>query len=639
MKDKGKILGVIVSVEGTESDVAMYSMSNDTHFIWYGDILIGPRVGALLTIHQNDVKIIASVFSEKVIDNKNTVQSEEFDNRFSKDSINRIIKLKTKGIIENDKFQVTSKYVPMIGNEVSITTQEDLDIVYGLKSETPTIEIGNSMLEGKPIKLSINKFFASHIGIFGNTGSGKSNTLHKLYLELFRTNYLPQIKKKSQFFVIDFNGEYTSDGIFGIKQEDRKVFDINTRKDNSMKLPISIDYLLDADILSILFDARPATQVPFLRNAIKTYKKKIKNGEDFATIEIGLFVKIIESFKITGYEAVNNWILACENIGIHNDQLVTIKNFSNINKWGNTILKIPDTINDEGVILKDGKLNEAGEKYFRIDILKQELKKIYDKSNPIIQLKSFLEFQKVYVSSWKSTNIEYINPLFKRIESAFNSLEKVVEVKEKDEVYNDYKFFNIISLVNANSEITRLIPMLLSKMIYDNHKEKNNSDSIISTTHLIIDEAHNILNDEYKNTGDDWQDYRLSVFEEIIKEGRKFGFYITLASQRPADISETITSQVHNFFVHRLVNDKDLRMLENTMPTLDKSSYQMIPSLGQGEAVITGNALSIPIFTKVHKEESIHPNSDDIVLTDLWSDKDKSIVNYEEKEVKSTSQK
>ncbi len=141
---------------------------------------------------------------------------------------------------------------------------------------------------------------------------------------------------------------------------------------------------------------------------------------------------------------------------------------------------------------------------------------------------------------------------------------------------------------------------------------------INQTKHLIIDEAHNMLNAEYRNNGDDWQDYRLSVFEEIIKEGRKFGFFLTLSSQRPADISPTILSQTHNYFIHRLVNDKDLRMLENTMPTLDRSSFRMIPSLGQGEAIITGNAMKVPVFVKVKKEKINRPNSDDVLLTDLW---------------------
>ena len=170
-----------------------------------------------------------------------------------------------------------------------------------------------------------------------------------------------------------------------------------------------------------------------------------------------------------------------------------------------------------------------------------------------------------------------MNPLFSRIDTAFSSLEKVIEVVE--DISDKYKTLNIISLVYANQEITRLIPMLLSKMIYDEQKKIVAGNDVTKTKHLIIDEAHNILNADYRNNGDDWQDYRLSVFEEIIKEGRKFGFYLTLSSQRPADISSTILSQIHNYLIHRLVNEKDLRMLENTMPTLDKSSYQKIPTL------------------------------------------------------------
>ena len=609
---KGKLLGVIVGVEGDEAEVDMYSMSNDTTFLWDGDILIGPKIGALLTIYQDDIKIIASVSKEKVIDNKNTVNSIEFDNRYSKDFINRILLLKVKGIIENKQFLVTSKYVPMIGNEVSITSKYDLNTVYGLSIEEPYINIGRSILEDMPIKLSINKFFASNIGIFGNTGSGKSNTLHKLYLELFRTDYMNFISRKSKFFVIDFNGEYSSENMFGVDEENRRNFDINTRIGMDKKFPVTKDYLFDPDVLALLFDARPATQVPFLRTSINTYKKDIKNEADFAKMEIGLLIKILETFRTSGIEAVNNWVDACEKTTVDKNLLSGLKSFQSKLDYGNAKFKSEDN----QILISNNKLTESGKDYFKIKELEEELQHFYRNSNFLTRLRSFLEFQKVYVTSWKSTNIEHINPLFKRIESAFNALDKMIVVKEN--INDEFKTLNIISLLNANVEITRLIPMLLSKMIYDQHEYVQNNKKRENTVHLIIDEAHNILNDSIKNVGDDWQDYRLSIFEEIIKEGRKFGFFVTIASQRPADISQTITSQLHNFFIHRLVNEKDLRMLENTMPTLDKSSYKKIPMLGKGEAVITGNALSISLFIKVDKEETIRPNSDDIILTDIW---------------------
>ena len=255
--------------------------------------------------------------------------------------------------------------------------------------------------------------------------------------------------------------------------------------------------------------------------------------------------------------------------------------------------------------------------YLKIDKIELALGNAFELLSEIDRLKFHLEFQKVHQSAWKSTNIEHINPLFHRIDTALNSLKKVVEVKESIE--GDFSSLNIINLVHANQEITRLIPMLISKMVYDKQKTKIAGKVVTCTSHLIIDEAHNILNAQNHSVGDTWQDYRLNIFEEIIKEGRKFGFYLTLSSQRPADISPTILSQVHNYFIHRMVNDNDLRMLVNTMPTLDKTSFNKIPSLGKGEVIITGNAIQVPVFVKVDKEEIIRPNSDDVVLTRLWS--------------------
>ncbi|MBC9119298.1 ATP-binding protein [Fructobacillus fructosus] len=616
MTSPSKKLGVIVGVDGTVSQVGMYSMSNDSQLLWYGDVLTGPKIGAFLTINQNDVKIIATVSSEKVVDQQNTVRSVEFDNRFHKDSINRVITLKTKGVIEENKFQVTSQYVPMVGNEVTLTTKEELDLIFGLEPGEDSIYIGNSLLEGQPINIPINKFFASHIGIFGNTGSGKSNTLHKTYLELFRSQYRSSILNCSQFFVIDFNGEYTGDNTFGLDASNKLIFEIDTRAaEAGQKMPIKKSYLFDPDILAILFDARPATQVPFLRNALRTFNNSITDEEKFAEMELGLLRSIIIGTGKVSADALENWIKAAETVGIADEILEGLKGNLSWNDYGNPVINASD---GQTSILKKGQITEKGEELLKLEIIKNELSAKYKEASPIYKLSHFLEFQKVYVSAWKSTKIEFINPLFHRIKSAFESLEKVVEIKENLDAC--FKPMNIISLVHANQEITRLMPMLLSKMVYDEQKSTVAGNDVTQTKHLIIDEAHNILNAEYRNNGDDWQDYRLSVFEEIIKEGRKFGFYLTLSSQRPADISSTIMSQLHNYLIHRLVNEKDLKMLENTMPTLDRNSYQMIPSLGQGEAIITGNAMQVPVFVKVEKEEINRPKSDDIILTKLWTE-------------------
>lgn len=618
MINPSKKLGVIISVDGTVAQVGMYAMSNDSQFIWYGDILTGPKIGAFLTINQNDTKIIASVSSERILDQQNSVKSKEFDNRFQKGSINRIITLKVKGVIENKKFQVTSQYVPMIGNEISLTTKEELDIIFGLEVGEESIYIGKSILENQKIDLPINKFFASHIGIFGNTGSGKSNTLHKLYLQLFRSMYYPDLLNEiSQFFVIDFNGEYISDNSFGIAKVDKELFDISTGKKVGRKIPIKKDYLFNADILSILFDARAATQVPFLRRAINLWNEKNFNGQTFANFVVGTIKVILTTGDAASSDAKDNWIKTAKKY-VSDEAL-----FDNLSTLAYHSLYKSYYYNNGEYINDKSSLQTSAIEFLKIDQITSVLAEFFEQADEISRLKMHLEFQKIHQSAWKSTNIEHLNPLFNRIESSFASLEKVVEVVT--DINGSFKTMNIISLVHANQEIKRLIPMLISKMVYDEQKLLVSGKEVTCTKHLIIDEAHNILNSEFRNSGDDWQDYRLSVFEEIIKEGRKFGFYLTLSSQRPADISSTILSQIHNYFIHRLVNDKDLRMLENTMPTLDKSSYQMIPSLGQGEVIITGNAMQVPIFVKVDKEKNNRPKSDDIILTSLWAKKQKEI--------------
>lgn len=613
-----KKLGVIVGVDGDISQVGMYHLSNDAEYLWYGDVLQGAKIGAYLTILQNNVKIIASVVTEKVADQKNTIRSTEFDNRFSKNSINRIVHLKTKGVIENGEFQVTSQYVPMIGNEVCITSKKDLELIYGINKSEPTISIGQSILEGQVVPLSINKIFASHIGVFGNTGSSKSNTLHKLFLELFRSEYRENILKYSKFYIIDFNGEYTKDDSFGVAGTHKKVFNVKTRSKTSKKIPITEEYLFDPDILSILFGATSATQVPFLRKAMKEWNEKEHTGEVIAKFVVGTLKKILTTGDAALSDSRDNWIKVAKSY-IAKDNWIIFNQVSSLSYYAAS--KAYFTQGEERIYLNDkSDLTEQIEKKLQIDEIRQKLAESFDSLDLIDRLKFFLDFQKVHYSTWKSTNIEHINPLFHRIDTALNSLKKVVKVKKN--ITTDFSSLNIINLVHANQEITRLIPMLISKMIYDQQKTKIAGKDVTCTSHLIIDEAHNILNAQNHSVGDTWQDYRLNIFEEIIKEGRKFGFYLTLSSQRPADISPTILSQVHNYFIHRLVNDNDLRMLVNTMPTLDKTSFNKIPSLGKGEVIITGNAIQVPVFVKVDKEEIIRPNSDDVILTELWSEND-----------------
>ena len=134
-----------------------------------------------------------------------------------------------------------------------------------------------------------------------------------------------------------------------------------------------------------------------------------------------------------------------------------------------------------------------------------------------------------------------------------------------------------------------------------------------------MDEAHNILSHQSTRESEEWKDYRLEVFEEIIKEGRKFGVFMTIASQRPSDISSTIISQLHNYFIHRLVNERDIEQVNNTISYLDKVSVESLPILSTGVCIIAGQLAEMPLVVQINKiEDKYKPNNETINVEKLW---------------------
>lgn len=158
-----------------------------------------------------------------------------------------------------------------------------------------------------------------------------------------------------------------------------------------------------------------------------------------------------------------------------------------------------------------------------------------------------------------------------------------MEILEK---LNDQSNISIVSLNNANTELKKIIPMIIDKQLYNEQKKQNKE----KTTHLIIDEAHNILSEKITIENEGNRNLRLSLFKEITKEGRKFGFFLTISSQRPSDISSTIVSQLHNFFIHRLVSEMDLEKIKNSINEIDALSLKKIPTLESGQCILSGTA-------------------------------------------------
>jgi DNA helicase HerA-like ATPase len=101
------------------------------------------------------------------------------------------------------------------------------------------------------------------------------------------------------------------------------------------------------------------------------------------------------------------------------------------------------------------------------------------------------------------------------------------------------------------------------------------------------------------------------ALSRIAKEGRKYGVFLGLVTQRPAEIDATIISQCSTFFVMRLANDRDQALIRSAVSDAATNLLSFIPSLGTREVFTFGSGVALP--TRMRFQElpaELRPNSE-----------------------------
>jgi DNA helicase HerA-like ATPase len=80
----------------------------------------------------------------------------------------------------------------------------------------------------------------------------------------------------------------------------------------------------------------------------------------------------------------------------------------------------------------------------------------------------------------------------------------------------------------------------------------------------------------------------------IAKEGRKYGVYLALVTQRPAELDATIISQCSTLFTMRLANDRDQALLRSAVSDAAANLLSFVPSLGTREVLAFGEGVALP---------------------------------------------
>jgi DNA helicase HerA-like ATPase len=603
LKDSIFKIGKVTSVEGRTVKVKVDKTKNTSNLLYKGKLLKNISVGGYVKIMKGFTVIVGKVEGEYITEDKQFV-SKEYGN--DKERINRILTISLLGFLNNNSFERGIKELPLIDNECYLLDKEEFDNVHDfIKSGDKPITIGTLSLEkGQQIRVGINSLFASHIGIFGNTGSGKSYTLAKIYRELFKEfKESEKFQKNASFFLLDFNGEYTDekDNVI-IEKEFKNIYKLTTRPQTvpeKNKFPVSTDTIYEPSFWSVILEATEKTQTPFLRRAITNnwLAERLDSEESIIELIASKFLLVIDKKdKELGSKILIEFLSAFYDI------------FPNSN-----IIEIRDILRDEFTYLENGNRFWGDAMKDKISDVLNDIELGQIDLNDLDRLKLQIIFQYYDDVIRGHANREHLSPLIKRMEKRFEDVKKVITVNNEPA---NKKNFTIVSLKDVNIHMRKILPLLLCKQLYEENKRKNNPDTFLN---IIVDEAHNILSRSSERESEQWKDYRLETFEEIIKEGRKFGVFLTIASQRPSDISPTIISQLHNYFLHRLINNNDIFAVEKTIAYLDKVSFDYLPILPTGTCILAGLLAQVPVVIDIDKiEDDFEPKNKTIKLLDKW---------------------
>lgn len=178
------------------------------------------------------------------------------------------------------------------------------------------------------------------------------------------------------------------------------------------------------------------------------------------------------------------------------------------------------------------------------------------------------------------------------IDSSDGSLDNLLSAVDSFVNEENSSLYIDVSNLADNINIEKTIVNLILSRIF---KIKNRQISRKKPFITFIDEAHRYIAPEESNNP-------LSI---IAKEGRKYGIYLFLSTQRPSDINSDIISQIGTFIVHRLWNDSDLQQMRNA---LSPESISDIKLLETGNAILSSVNLIDDLEVHFNKSNRDHCN-------------------------------
>ena len=503
-----------------------------------------------------------------------------------------------------------------------INSSEVVSLVGNQDVDTPTdLYIGKSLIyDGFNVSANIDNFFSNHFAIIGNTGSGKSCSVARLFQNLYyRQKYVPI---NSNIVLFDVYGEYKPalDRINQTKYCRCKHITTNVRdklKAEIVKIP---PYYLEADDLALLLNVDTPAQIPIIEKALKLVYLFTEDEDKVITHKNNIIAKAIIDILTGGKEStqVRDQVVAVlsafhtkdinlESQIVQPGYIRTLRQCLNVDQTGkiNSIqlvieylekftdaeLKLDNSMRPQKYNLKD--LYNAFEfALISEGVLKSD--KVYDINNILkVRLDSIIngDYGKYFEVNEYIPKETYIRDLF------------TVNTGEKAQIVN----FN---LNYVEERFAKTLTKIYSKLFL------NYAISLESRggfpLQIILEEAH-----RYVQNDNDVANIGYNIFDRITKEGRKYGIVLGLITQRPSELSNTALSQCSNYIVLRMFHPDDLKIIKSMTHSIAEEDIEKLKALRPGVALCFGNAFSIPVFVKIDKPDPT-PDSNNAHIGTEW---------------------
>jgi DNA helicase HerA-like ATPase len=148
------------------------------------------------------------------------------------------------------------------------------------------------------------------------------------------------------------------------------------------------------------------------------------------------------------------------------------------------------------------------------------------------------------------------------------------------------KPMTVMQLAGFPAEVIDSVVSVLCRMAFDFGLWSDG----VSPMLFVCEEAHRYASAD-RNVG--FGPTRKAV-SRIAKEGRKYGVYLGLVTQRPAELDATIISQCNTLFTMRLANDRDQALLRAAVSDAAANLLSFVPSLGTREVLAFGEGVALP---------------------------------------------